>query len=522
VSKLDEAKAWLRRLLGDGPTAAPEVMRLAEAEGISARTLRRAAKELPVLKRKVGAPDEDGQMWVWELAPSAEEVGHGDAFRLLSSLVLEDGTPWGAKAEGWQKADAAAILADDGPRLHYLTRPRGGSKTSDLAGVCIAALLTQLPRRGRAFAFAADQDQAALLLDAIAGFVARTEGLGGALKIENYRVTAPNGARLTVMSADSASAWGLKGDLFVVDEFTQWPTTPGPRRLWHAILSAIPKVAGCRLVLLSTSGDPAHPSHKLLGQAKASDQWRVAETPGPCPWIDAAALDEQRRLLPESQFRQLHLNQWVESEDRLVDAEALADAVRLDGPQDERPGVSYMLGLDLGIKADRTVLAVCHAEKVEGDGARRVVLDRLLVWSGSRLRPVKLDDVERAVLEASRRYNGAKCRMDPWQAVGLGQRLRREGVTVDEYAFGPQSVGRLASTLHLLLKDRRLWLYDDEELLDELANVRLRESSPGVLRMDHDPDRHDDRAIALALAALALVERPAQPARGYTAAALTL
>jgi hypothetical protein len=26
--------------------------------------------------------------------------------------------------------------------------------------------------------------------------------------------------------------------------------------------------------------------------------------------------------------------------------------------------------------------------------------------------------------------------------------------------------------------------------------------------MDHDPDRHDDRAIALALAALALVENP--------------
>jgi hypothetical protein len=81
-------------------------------------------------------------------------------------------------------------------------------------------------------------------------------------------------------------------------------------------------------------------------------------------------------------------------------------------------------------------------------------------------------------------------------------------VRVDEYAFGAQSVGGLASTLHLLLRGRRLWLYDDEVLLDELANVRLRETSPGVLRMDHDPDRHDDRAIALSLAALALVENP--------------
>jgi hypothetical protein len=60
----------------------------------------------------------------------------------------------------------------------------------------------------------------------------------------------------------------------------------------------------------------------------------------------------------------------------------------------------------------------------------------------------------------------------------------------------------------MLLRDRRLSLFDDTELLDELGNVRLRETSPGVLRMDHDPDRHDDRAIALSLAALALVENP--------------
>jgi phage FluMu gp28-like protein len=98
--------------------------------------------------------------------------------------------------------------------------------------------------------------------------------------------------------------------------------------------------------------------------------------------------------------------------------------------------------------------------------------------------------------------------IDPWQAVGLGQRLSRRGVRVNEYTFSAQSVGRLASTLFRKLRDHQVALPDDEELLDELANVRLRESSPGVLRMDHDPDKHDDRAIALALAAHALVEQP--------------
>lgn len=33
-------------------------------------------------------------------------------------------------------------------------------------------------------------------------------------------------------------------------------------------------------------------------------------------------------------------------------------------------------------------------------------------------------------------------------------------------------------------------------------------TSPGVIRIDHDPDQHDDRALALALAASKLLDRP--------------
>jgi hypothetical protein len=62
-------------------------------------------------------------------------------------------------------------------------------------------------------------------------------------------------------------------------------------------------------------------------------------------------------------------------------------------------------------------------------------------------------------------------------------------------------------TLHLLLREHRLELPDDPGLLEELATVRLRESTPGVYRLDHDADGYDDRAVALGLAALALTER---------------
>ena len=116
-------------------------------------------------------------------------------------------------------------------------------------------------------------------------------------------------------------------------------------------------------------------------------------------------------------------------------------------------------------------------------------------------------DVKALPERTSRAYGHARIRFDPWQMQGSAQRLRDRGLTVEEWIFSAQSVGRLGQSLHLLLRDHRLALPDDRELLDELATVRLRESAPGVYRLDHDAGQHDDRAVALGLAALALTER---------------
>lgn len=68
------------------------------------------------------------------------------ALNLLAGLVIEDGRRWGEAAAPWQWDDARAVFNLDGPRRHFQTRPRGGSKTSDHAGIATVALLEQLPR----------------------------------------------------------------------------------------------------------------------------------------------------------------------------------------------------------------------------------------------------------------------------------------------------------------------------------------------------------------------------------------
>ena len=437
--------------------------------------------------------------------------------QVMSSLVLEDGRRWGATAASFQWDGASRVLDPSGPSAVWDSRPRGGSKTTDAAGWCVAAMLEGLPAGSRLYAFATDRDQGRLITDALAGLVQRTPGLAGAVTVDSYKATATRtGCVLEVLAADSASAYGLRPSVVVADEVCQWPATRNARTLWEALYSAMVKVPGSKLACITTSGDPAHWTRKIFDQAVLSPRWVVAETPGPLAWVGAAELDEQRRMLPDSVFARLHLNQWAASEDRLVSPDDLAACVTLSGPQPFRAGVRYLVTLDVGLKHDRTVAMVCHAERLEdGREGRRVALDRLQVWQGSPVAPVVLGEVEGWLEQASRSYGNARIVLDPWQAVGLLQRLRSRSVQVEEFVFSSASVGHMAQALLLALRDHRLALPDDPDLLNELARVRLRETSPGVLRLDHDSGDHDDRAVALGMAVLQLVNLAPTPLNDY-------
>jgi hypothetical protein len=78
---------------------------------------------------------------------------------------------------------------------------------------------------------------------------------------------------------------------------------------------------------------------------------------------------------------------------------------------------------------------------------------------------------------------------------------------------GGQPRQRRRTRCHATPNEHRLWLPNDRDLLDELRTVRLRENSQGAIRLDHDPSRHDDRAVSLGLAVMLCQE--SQTGRGY-------
>jgi hypothetical protein len=224
-------------------------------------------------------------------------------------------------------------------------------------------------------------------------------------------------------------------------------------------------------------------------------------------------------LLLPSEYARRHLNRWAAGEDRLTTLEDVRACVGHVGDLDYQPGYRYVVSLDVGLTNDRTVALVGHAER--RPAGVTVVVDRLAVWAGSKAKPVGLDVVEAWVEAACRDYHCALC-FDPYQAAHLAQRLRDRHVRVEEHTFTQASTGRLAVTLYRLLRDHLLDLPDDDQLVDELVNVQLREVSPGSYRIDHASGRHDDIAIATAMAAAYLIENASPGTAGTIFSGLTI
>jgi Terminase large subunit, ATPase domain len=535
MTKLDEAKGWLVELLTE-PRPARDVQAAAVEAGITKATLRRAA-ELVVCKELVGEPGSPVRSWVWSLSSSSPEGEHLDAaevsisagpgehvgsdpLEVLAGLRLETGETWGEAATELQWADAAAVLArEPEARRFWLGRTRGFSKTTDCAGYTVAAALGGLiPPGEKGFCAAADRDQAALVSEAVRGFIRRTDELHGVVLVERNVIKFPTvDVTVEVLSSDAPSAWGRRGWWWTVDEISSWPDTPSSHEFYDALSTAWPKVPGCRVIVISTAGSPQHFSRKEFELAETEDAWRLSDSHDVAPWIDAATIRGEQRRLSEGTFGRLWENRWTAAEDHLVSEANLRRCVTVtDWPADPKSNTKYVIGVDLATKYDSTAVCVAHTEK--RDGERHVVVDDMEVFAPRRSVDVSLAAVERRVEQLAQRYRRALVCFDPQNASLMLENLRARSVRVEEFKFTVPSNDKMTNALHVMLRDGLIDLPDDERLLDELLSVRVVETRQGGLKVDTVPGKHDDQVDALGICVVRLMERP-ESRGGYAVSA---
>lgn len=436
------------------------------------------------------------------------------ALDILGLMRLEDGRTWAETCVDYQRVNAAAILDIDDPiRQSWIEAPRGARKTTDLAGLLLSILLVQAPAMSRSYIGASDEDQAAELLDAARGLIARTAELTGLFTVAGLVITNnETGASFTALAAD-ASAMGKRAFMVVLDEVASWPQTKKARTFWSTMMSGNRKIAECRTVVISNAGEPGSWQWHRRETARKSPRWRFVSVPAPLPWLTEDDLEVLREnAITDSEFARLHLNVWTEAEDRLASRNDLEACAVLVGEQPPQRGLRYVVTLDVGVTNDRSVVTVQH-RAAGPEGVSRVVVDVVRRWQGSRAAPVDLAEVASTVRSLSREYNRAKVILDPYQAKLIAQQLASRGISVTEFTFSATSVGRLAAALHQAIRQRRIVLPRDEDLLDELATVRLVRNSVGVTRLDHDAGQHDDQAVSIALGVFHLLVPQARRVR---------
>jgi hypothetical protein len=262
-------------------------------------------------------------------------------------------------------------------------------------------------------------------------------------------------------------------------------------------------VANCKLIILSSAGEPSHWSYEVYQKCQRDPLWRVREAPGPVPWMGTAELESLRQHLRPSEYERLVLNIWSADEDRGISKEDYDFAAQKWKSLKPKEGVRYLITVDVGIVNDATVMVISHKEPLEQDkalGPQRVVVDHIERWKGTKKKPIQLARVENWLVDTSREWNRAPIYADPTQFVGNIQNMNLRGVRAKEWPFTTTSVGELASALVQTFRNRQIHVPGSSVLQDELLRVRLRESSPGVTRLDHDKGGHDDQAVAIGMA----------------------
>lgn len=421
-------------------------------------------------------------------------------FRKEQIVLDAGGRLLGDALEPWQEDcifDPLDERQDDGRyrhRLAYFELPRGHAKTTMIACEAVTQLVFGGPD-WRGHIAAGDKEQARELFHAAATFIRRNPNLEGDFSIQRDRIVArATGATLRLHSSDAPTAHGLQVDWFAIDEFWNQPS----RDLWDALYTAAVKRPNWRGIVITTAGfDKRTICWEVRELAQARDEFYFFAAPGRiASWITDEEIDRQRETLPAHIFQRLHENQWVEGSGSFIGRDALKRCFddRFQREAYGWRGQEYVLAVDLGLTKDRTALAIMHNED------NFVVLDDLQVWEGHHGAPVKIAEVEDAIESAAQRFRLARVVCDPWQ---MQRTIQRFGGLVEEFRFSAQSVARLSANLLHLITSGRLRLFPDDDLFEELVALQAEQTSYGW-RIDHARNEHDDRAMALGMAALTL------------------
>jgi phage terminase large subunit-like protein len=202
-------------------------------------------------------------------------------------------------------------------------------------------------------------------------------------------------------------------------------------------------------------------------------------------------LAEHRRVLHESAFRRLHCNQNLPADDAFISADQW-DAC--GGPIDIPVGSTVVAAVDAGIRRDSTAVVTVRKDD------RGIFHAGFEIWTPTRKREVRLEDVEEHILALCERFEVQMVAFDKHLFIGSAQRLEEAGAPMIEH---PQNNSRMVPAtqlLHEVIATRRLRHGGDPTARSHALAAVVGETEMGIrIRKTASRDRIDS-LVALAMA----------------------
>lgn len=447
--------------------------------------------------------------------------------------------PFGEIAERWQRDILRAkipaieyvaglnpsyynIHTNRGGPLRFLTvLPRGHDKSS-LEGRLTSWLLIASRKYVPAYIVAADRDQGQLILQAMESEARLNPWLYKQLTFNKNRVDGPTGF-VEVLPADAGSAYGLRGRFYIFDEWTHWKN----EKMSTAVLSGSEKVPGTVVVILSNAGLKGSWQDNQRQLAKNDSDWVVFEREGQlASWMNQERVQKMALRLPPMEAKRVIGNKWIDAASESgyllpheVEACAtLGKALKLMYRLRREPGVSnYVAACDFGARKDRTVCVVLHMGK---DGT--VYIDRMDVYQGTPNAPVHPGIVAQWCADVQKAFAPQVYVIDPHELEGTIMDMERAGMNVKRFT-GRGGKDNMEMAIHLrglIVAQKLVWYNgcghqrvlnkvtnreEDHDLESELKSLVVVKKQYGW-RFDHENNAHDDKSVAVGMAALAAVE----------------
>jgi phage terminase large subunit-like protein len=336
-------------------------------------------------------------------------------------------------------------------------------------------------------------------------------------KILGESIQLSNGTTITAIASDYKGAAGSRHSLVVYDElwgfslekaerlFEELTPPPTEPNAWVLIVTYAGWVGESvlleRLYNRGLAGERIDDDLELYRADDLVMFW--SETPRQ-PWQTQKYYDSQRQILRPSTFARLHENKWVSSESTFI-TPALWDANVDESHHPLLPDPSRrdFGGIDIGIKNDN---AAAHLVTSLNN---RVVQVTHRIWKPTATSPLNIEEtVEAFVLDWHARGD-VQWLVDPYQAHQMITRLKAAGVRIEEFPQTVANTVRMGQSIYDLLNARGLRLYPDDEVRQQALNAVAVENPRGFRIAKEKASRKIDAIVALSMACVGLLDRPA-------------